>query len=74
MVTKFTREQLMRFSNEDILKIANGKAIDFHLTDGRWTQLCANDLQSFDSENGCFYAKTNIKIQLQDVDYIEIFG
>lgn len=72
MIKKYTREQLMKFSNEEILEKTNGKAVDFHLTDGRWTQLCANDLRSFDSENTCFYARTDIMIRLQDVDYLEI--
>lgn len=74
MSTKYTREQLLRFSSEDILEKTNGKAVDFHFNNGRWIQLCANDLQSFDSENSCFHTRTDIKIQLQDVDYIEIFG
>jgi len=70
MVTKYTREQLMRFSIEEILKKTNGKSVDIHLTDGRWTQLCANDLQSFDSKNNCFYARTDVTIRLQEIDYL----
>lgn len=74
MVTKFTREQIMRSSNEEILEKTNGKAVDFHLIDGNWTQLCVGDLACFDSESGCFHTKTGIKIRLQDVDYIEVIG
>lgn len=72
MGTKYTREQILRFSNEDFLKLTKGKAVDFHLIDGRWSQLCVNDLQGFDIENGYFYTRTDIKIRLQDVDYIDI--
>ena len=72
MSTKYTRKQLMSFSNEEILERTKGRAVDFHLTDGRWSQLCVNDLQGFDIENGYFYTRTDIKIRLQDIDYIDI--
>ena len=69
----YTKKEFVSLSNEKLREITKGKAVNFHFTDGRWTQLCANDLQGFDSMNGCFYTKTDIKISLQNVDYIEIF-
>lgn len=72
MEKKYTREQLMKFSNEEIMEKTKGKAIIFHLIDGRLTQLCVNDLQWYDEEVSFFYTKTNIKINLQDVEYIEV--
>lgn len=74
MRTKYTREQLMKFSNEKLLEKTNGKAVDFHLNNGHWTQLCVNDLQFFDTVNCCFYTRTEIKILLQDVDYMEVIS
>lgn len=72
MRTKYVKGQLMKFSNEEILDRTKGRAVDFHLTDGRWTQLCVNDLQGFDEEGAFFYTKTGIRLNLQDIDYIEI--
>lgn len=72
METKYTKEELMRFSNEELLKITKDRAIDFHLNNSRLAQLCVNDLQGFDCENSFFYTRTGIKILLQDVDYIEV--
>ncbi len=74
MVTQYTREELTKISEKEILEKTHGKSIEFHLNNGHWSQLCVNDLQGFDSENGYFYTRTDIKIRLQDVDYIEIFG
>ena len=72
METKYTKEELMRFSNEELLKITKDRAIDFHLNNSRLAQLCVNDLQGFDCENSLFYTRTGIKILLQGVDYIEV--
>jgi len=74
MRTKYVKGQLMKFSNEEILDRTKGRAVDFHLTDGRWTQLCVNDLQGFDEEGSFFYTKTGIRLNLQDIDYIEIIN
>ena len=74
MRTRYTREQLMKYSNDEILKNTKNMAIDFHLNNSHWLQLCVNDLHRFDCANGCFYTRTDIKIRFQDVDYIEIFG
>lgn len=72
MNTKYTREQLLKFSNEELLEMTKGKAIDFHLYNGRRIQLCVNDFVGFDSKSSSFYTRTNIKIGLQDIDYLEI--
>lgn len=74
MSTKYTRKQLMSLSNEEVLKMTKGRAVDFHLIDGRCTQLCVGDLMGFDSESGCFYTRTDIKIRHQDIDYMEVSG
>ena len=74
MRTKFTKEQLITFSDKKKMDIVKGRAVDFHLSGDRLTQLCANDIQSFDSKNLSFYTRTGIKICLQDVDYIEIIN
>lgn len=74
MSEMYTREQLLMFSNEGILKLTNGKAVNFHLIDGRCTQLCVNDLAGFDSKSGCFQTKTGIKICLQEIYSIELKG
>lgn len=72
MDTKYTREQLMKLSNEELLEITNGQAVDFHLTDGRRTQLCVGDLLCLENNNYSFQTRTGITIKLQDVNYIEV--
>ena len=72
MKIRYIREQLSKFTNEEILERTKGRAVDLHLNNGHWTQLCVNDLQGFDIENGFFFTRTDIKIRLQDVDYIDI--
>lgn len=73
MKTKYTREQLMKFSNEELLEKTIGRAVDIYLSDGHWTQLCVNDLMHYESQTGHFYTKTGIEICLQEIDYIEVF-
>ena len=65
MIKKYTREQLMKFSNEEILEKTNGKAVNFHLTNGRKTQLCVNDLQGLDIADYSFNTKTEIEAKNQ---------
>ena len=74
MRKRYTREQLMNYSNEEILEKTKDRAVDIHLYNGHWSQLCVNDLLGFDSENLSFKTRTGISIRLQDVDYIEVIG
>ena len=74
MKTRYTREQLMKFSNEEILERTKGRVVELHNKDGHWSQLCVNDLQGFDCENLSFKTRTGISIRLQEVDYIEVIG
>lgn len=73
MSTKYTKEQLLKFSNDEMSERILGRAVDIRLRNGRTTQLCVNDLQGFDTENRVFYTRTDIRILLQEVDYIEVF-
>ena len=72
MSTKYTKEQLLKFSNDELLERTLGRAVDIHLRNGRTTQLCVNDLLGVDGENVCFFTRTDIKISLQEVDYIVV--
>ena len=72
METKYTREQLMKFSNRELLDKTNGCAVSIYLTDGRWTQLCVDDLLGLDKGNCCLSTKTGVNIKFQDVKFILI--
>ena len=69
---KLTRKELQAISNEELMNLINNCAVVFHLLGGRLTQLCENDLQVFDKRSSLFYTKTGIKINLKEVDYIEV--
>lgn len=72
METKIAKKQLIALSIEELMDKTKNRAVNVYLYDGRFTQLCANDLQGFDDESSMFYARTGIKIYLQDLDYIEV--
>jgi hypothetical protein len=72
METKYTKEQLLVLSNEEIKDKTNKRAVDIYMYDGRFAQLCANDFQGFDKERKYFYSKTGIKIEFQKVDCIKV--
>lgn len=74
MRIKYTKEQFIRFSNEEILEKTKGQAVDFHLNNGHWSQLCVGDFLGLESESGNVYTRTGIKMRLQDVDYIGVLG
>ena len=59
-------------SNEGLIDMTKNCAIDIHFHDGRLTQLCVNDLRSYDKESSFLYTRTGIMINLQEVDYIEV--
>lgn len=71
MRTKYTIEQLAKFSIEELLERTRDRAVDFHLNDGRLIQLCVNDLHGYDHERSSFYTRTGIKINKSDIDFIE---
>ena len=62
----------MAITNEELMAVTRNCAVDLHLLNGSVTQLCVNDLQVFDKGSSLFYTKTGIKINLQEVDYIEV--
>lgn len=72
METRYTKEQLTALSNEELMDKTNNRAVEIYMYDGRFAQLCANDLQGFDYERKYFYSKTGIKIIFQEVDYIKV--
>lgn len=72
MKIRYIREQLSKFTNEEILERTKGRVVDLHLNNGHWTQLCVNDLQGFDNEGSYLYTRTGIMIRLQDLDSIEV--
>lgn len=73
MRKKYTGEQFAMHSQDEILEITNGRAIDIRFKDGRWTQLCVNDLQGIDKEKCYIHTKIGIKIFIQEVDDIEVY-
>ena len=70
--TKYSRKQLLTFSNEELMEKTNNRAIDLYLNDSRLTQLGANDLQRYDSERLLLYTRTGITINLLDIEHIEV--
>lgn len=73
MKIKYTREQLIRFSDKIMMDILRGKSVVFYFSDGRETQICAGDLIKYESETFEFQTRTGIMINLYDIDYIEVF-
>ena len=61
-------------SNEELIDMTKNCAIDIHFYGDRLTQLCVNDLRSFDKEKSFLYTRTGIKIDLNEVDYIEVYN
>lgn len=74
MRTKYTKEELILLTNEEIMALTKGKAVDFHFFNKQPTQLGTNDLQGYDAERGYFYTKTGIEIDQHLVDCIEVIG
>ena len=74
MKTKYTKADILKLSSGELLEKLKGKAIEFHLTHNRLTELCVNDLLSYNEVTSSFHTITGIKIYLQDVDYIEVVG
>lgn len=70
--TKYTRKQLKNISQEEILNNIIGKAVDFHLSNNEYFQVCANDLKEYDKNNQLFQTRTGINISILDVDYLEV--
>lgn len=72
METKYTKEQLMELSHDELMDKTKNRAVEVYMYDGRFTQLCANDFLGFDYEKKYIYSKTGIKIKFQEVDYIKV--
>lgn len=72
MKTKLTKEEILTMSNEELMDKTNDCAVDIHYNDGRLTQLCANDLQSFDKGSFTFSTRTGIQINLHEVSYLQV--
>ena len=70
----YTKKEFVSLSNEELLEITKGKAVDFHFFNKQPTQLGANDFQGYNTERGYFYSKTGIEIDQHSVDYIEVDG
>ena len=69
-----TKEELRNYlSTGEFWDIVKDHAVDFHLTDDRLTQLCANDLKRFDITSSSFYTHSGIRIKLDDVNYIKVY-
>lgn len=73
MKIKYTREQLIRFSDKIMMDILRGKSVVFYCSDGCETQICAGDLIKYESETFEFQTRTGIMIYLYNIDYIEVF-
>ena len=74
MKKKCTKKEFVSLSNEELMEMTKGKAVDFHFFDKQPTQLGRYDLQGYDAERGYFYTKTGIEIDQHAVDYIEVDG
>ena len=70
----YTKKEFVSLSNEELLEITKGKAVNFHFFNKQPTQLGRNDLQGYNTERGYFYTKTGIEIDQHSVDYIEVDG
>jgi len=70
----YTKKEFVSLSNEELLEITKGKAVNFHFFNKQPTQLGANDFHGYDTERGYFYSKTGIEIDQHSVDYIEVDG
>ncbi len=72
MKNKIYKKPLQTMSNEALIDMTKNCAIDIHFHDGRLTQLCINDLRSFDKESSIFSTRTGIEINLHELDYIKV--
>ena len=74
MSKTITKDELMvSLSNGSYIDLLKDKAVDFHMYNGHWTQVGANDLMEFDSVLLSFNTCTGIRIPLNEIEYIVVY-
>ena len=68
------KDELVNLSHDELIELTKDHAVDFHLYNGKITQLSFNDLKGFDSERSIFYTNTGIKIELKNVNSLEVYS
>ncbi len=70
----FSRDELNNMKNDDLMKMTKDRAVEFYNTRIEYPkiQLSPNDLERFDLGNSLLFTKTNIRINLQEIDYMKI--
>lgn len=72
MNRKITKDELIKLSNDELIKITKDRAIDIHMYNGSFAQLCVNDFKGLDNIGYYYVTQTEIQIPLNNVEYIEI--
>lgn len=69
-----SRNELQNMTNDDLMKITKDRAVEFYKNGIEYPkiQLSPNDLEGFDMGNSLLFTKTNIRIDLQEIDYMKI--
>ena len=67
-----TKDELKSMSNERLIELTKGRAVDIYKYNGSFAELCINDFLGFDSNRQNFVTRTGISIPFNTVTSIEI--
>lgn len=67
------KDELIKWSNEELLEQTKDRAVTFHLFNKGMKQLCVNDLRGYDAVGTFYFTRSGINIEQKYVESLEIF-